>query len=196
MAISATEGPAGAGSTVALPREVMCWQGPLQSPRGVFWRAPARAGAQRPRRASSKGNPVITPRRGPPWSATSHGNERHFGTGLPVTAWGHQHHKACGPSPARSAWSPCCFGAVTRTDARQLKKFTPAFRIVHNCLRLSSALETPLKVPMNFTGDWHSPRMTLLRALAGLLCLCKKHVLPWAMLHLQTFFWLFVLFFQ
>lgn len=71
MATSATEGPAGAGSTVALPREVMCWQGPLQLPPIAFWRAPARAGAQCPSWASSKSNPV---------GAAKMGNERHFGT--------------------------------------------------------------------------------------------------------------------
>lgn len=151
MPTSATEGPAGAGSTVALPREVMCWQGPLQSPPVAFWRAPAGTEAQCPSWASSKSNPVVAPKMGSLWSATSHGNERHFGTDLPVTAWGHQHQKACGPSPARSAWSPFCLWAVTRTDARHPKTFTPAFRIVHNCLRLPSVLETqcwtPLKVP-------------------------------------------------
>lgn len=194
MATSATEGTAGAGGTVALPREVMCWQRPLQSPPLAFWRAPARAGAQCPSWASSKSNPVVALECHLPW------NERHFGTGLPVTTWGHQHHKVCGPNPARSAWSPFCLWAVTRTDARHLRKFTPAFRIVHNCWRIPSALETrcwtPLKAPMSFTGDCCSPRVTLLRALVWLFCLCKKHVVPWAVLHLQTFFWLFVLFFQ
>lgn len=64
MATSATEGPAGAGSTVALPREAMCWQGPLQPPLGAFWRALARAGAQCLSWTSGKSNSIVAPKMG------------------------------------------------------------------------------------------------------------------------------------
>lgn len=178
MAISATEGPVGAGSTVALPREVMCWQEPLQLQPVAFWRAPARTGTQCPTWASSKSNPVAAPKMGSslechlPWeweALWQWSTCDSLGTSAPQSLWP-QPNKEC-LIPILSWW------ALTRTDARHLKKFTPVFRIVHNCLRPPPALETqcwtPLKVHTSSTGDWCSPRMTLLKALAWLHCSCK-----------------------
>lgn len=119
--------------------------GALQLPPVAFWRAPARAGAQCHSWASSKSNPVVAPKSSLGSSHSSHGNERHFSTGLPV---GTSAPQSLWSQPSKECLIPILFVSCNQDKCKEPEEI---YSCLQDCPKLFEAFLSPGDTMLNTT---------------------------------------------